>query len=150
MIKINGVTAKPTDESISEVKPSINEVLERMNNNYEARQVHIQKSEQTANYENTFTEQNGSNSNSLFGNDLLLSLLPMLISNKKANILSSDSPIFKELLKKINNPMLQKIFEMLPNMFKKEAKAQSNSSETENKATKKDIDSFVKTDDYSE
>ena len=164
MVKINGVKASGIDEnSMHEIKPSINQILERMDSNYRDIQSRaqsmqnqnfgtsifqgFQSSNQNSEKVSTLNTDANTSLSTLGDGNLLLTLLPALLSGKdKKNILAFDNPIFKEILKKSNNPMLQKILEILPMISKNKTSKQSEKKDDVKQETK--IDSYVKTDDY--
>lgn len=136
MVKINGIEAEPVldKQNMKNLTPSINEVLERMDNNFKQKTAVNNVSTMNA-YSN---EQNSNNG--LDGN-LLMSILPLMISNKSKGK-GFDNPIFKEIIKKTNNPMLQKFFEILPKL------KVATAVKEESKKEEVKIDSYVKTDEY--
>ena len=145
MVKINGVKATSTTE-VKNVSPSINEVLDRMDNNFQARQIDYDKKVDNENKVDAFGFASNTDENS----NLLLSILPLLLSKDKKSfsLKNSQNEIIKLFLKKSNNPMLLKIFELLPkisNLNKTEIHTQNTESAQNNKS----IDDFVKTDDYN-
>jgi len=179
MVKINGVKATNSFETQKQkdIKPSINEILSRMETNYQ--NVHNVKSE---NYNSTpksninnsnisadifnESEQNTSPaSQGLFSNilgnvdggignadnNLLLSILPMMLTkNKGANTLkNSQNMIFKEILKNSKNSRLKQIAELLPKIMQNNSPQMFN-TETEIKTIENKIDTFKKTDEYED
>ena len=167
MVKINGIEAKNNNEAFEDIKPSIKEIIERMDNNYHARQLSTMNTQynnsilkQTAASENlndspsfsdndfeNNTYQNNSNDNS----NLLLSLIPLLFTKDKNNLPNFKNGaqiILKEILKKTNNPLLTKILEILPKISNKDTENSSSTQKHETKEDNKKIDDFVKTDEY--
>lgn len=177
MVKINGVNAEIVSDNqrTKDLTPSINEVLDRMDNNFKQRQTAILSSNNQSNTEQNFSNQNtfasglisslfpnfkqsseteknistmstytnNQNSTSGFDNNFLMSILPLILStNNKTKTKGFENPIFKELLKRVNNPIIQKIFEMLPKM------KTTTETQTENKKDEAKIDSYVKTSEY--
>lgn len=159
MVKINGVEAVSTKSlKKSNVQPSLNEILDRLEKqNFNAIN-NIKAQSQLSDFdssENTKTA-NTSNENiniveglSLNNSDnLLLSVLPSLLSMNKSNlgIKNSKDMIFKQMLKNTNNPRLAQIIELIPKLMKPQS---TNSQEISGTITDiPKIDSFVKTDDY--
>ncbi len=160
MIKINGVKASIMNDETEKLNttPSINQILERMDNNYQARNVNIN---QMSNFQNLnsqnihnqnvsiqLNEQNANFGNLFDGNSIFSVLLPILLTgNKKVNLLGSDSPILKEILKRTNNPMIQKILELLPKLNENKKNETKTDSHKEKKQEAK-IDSYVRTDEF--
>lgn len=177
MVKINGVNAEIVSDNqrTKDLTPSINEVLDRMDNNFKQRQVGILNNPNQLNAEQNFSNQNifasglisnlfpnfkqstehinntntmstytnNQNLTSGFDNNFLMSILPLILStNNKTKTKGFENPIFKELLKRVNNPIIQKIFEMLPKM------KTTTETQTENKKDEAKIDSYVKTSEY--
>ena len=187
MVKINGVSVvEPRDSKKRiETKPSINEILDRMQSNYDTRINEAQsnfQNEKNSSSEN-FSTTHASNSinekqsmiQSLFNfqspnenlkanqpplfndkfndnnNNLLLSVLPMLLSNNKSGLgmKNSQDIIFKELLKTSSNPRLVKMLEILPKMMNKNSfDASTNEQSEESKKNAPKIDAFTKTTEY--
>lgn len=160
MVKINGIKATETSSIEKEISPSINEILDRMENNFEARKVDYSKSGTTGIFDgfdnpnnvNTYNKVNTlwSNGTTQTGNDssnLLLNILPMLLSkDKNSYFKNSQNEIIKQLLKKTNNPMLLKLFELMPKLAKeKNTETENTKAETKKE---KNIDDFVKAEDY--
>ncbi len=151
MVKINGVKATETSQTEKKVMPSINEILDRMENNFEARKINYSNIDSS----NLFNDTNNNQKVSTLGNfdlgqqtnDLkpLLNILPMLLSKDKS-FKNNQNEIIKMLIKKSNNPMLSKLFELLPKLSKvKNAEAEIKSNETKKE---KNIDDFVKAEDF--
>lgn len=148
MVYINGVKITSAEEKTTEQtkKPSINEILDKMqlnynNVNYSAGQTENnlhgeQKPEQVS----VLSKQSGDNS-------LLLSILPLLLNkgNNAEVLKSQQDELMHTLIKGLNNPLIEKLFELMPKVSKKTTK------KVEAESTKKEpaIDSFVKTDEYS-
>jgi hypothetical protein len=158
MVIINGVkTETVSDYELSQKaqkKPSINEILDKMQNNYDSINgaQNVSTSAQSLGENNT--AQDVSAMGGIFGasddkNNLLMSLLPLIISGKGKNsasfIQSQQQQLVKQLIKSANNPLLEKFFELLPK-FKQNAKT---SETVETKKEEPKIDSFVKTDEYN-
>ena len=145
MIKINGIKASILNDETEKFNstPSINEILDRMENNFVARNSN-QKVEKLddVNSQNIF--QNNSNffdNKNIFGeNNLMFDLLPLLLTSKTKKI--DSSVLIKHILKKSSNPMLQKIVDILPKIAESQ---KSKDDENEKKEVK--IDSFVRTND---
>lgn len=165
MVKINGVNIANTQEQKREHTPTINQILDMMENNYQSinnkqnngrdfggqtqgtsNQSYLQ------NYVATpqSTEKAGVEDKS----NLLMSILPAMLSqNKASNGLSKQKDMLvKELLKNTQNPMLGKLFQLLPQLTSKNGLTSSQNSESPAEAKKEvpKIDTFKKTDDYSE
>ncbi len=133
MIKINGVKATILNEETEKLNstPSMNQILDRMENTYLSRN----STQNNTNILSTSTEsQNGDN--------MLFVLLPMLMQKNNVNSFGLDNPLIKELLKKVNNPTIKKILELMPKLSKV-----SSASKKEEKKEEKKIDSFVRTDE---
>ena len=166
MIKINGVKATSVMETQKEITPSINQILDKMENNFEARKVdysqnnlnnifdgsqNIDNSQNTNQYSQKVNSlgsfnalQNGDNSN------LLLSILPMMLSKDKTSAFKkSQNEIMKQMLKKINNPMLAKLFELMPKLAKATS-AETQNANVETNKKEKNIDEFVKAEDFQD
>lgn len=149
MPTINGVKAEPTNkfkENIKTKNPSIKEVLERMQSNYDDINVKTNSSQKTE--EQTKESTTNPLNINLNKSDLLSSLLPMLLSNKTDNISNifknNKNNLLQSLLKTSNNPMLSKILELMPQLNKKIIpKNEENSKKQSPK-----IDSFIKTTEY--
>ena len=151
MVKINGVKATESSQTEKNVLPSMNEILDRMENNFEARKINYSNIDSS----NLFNDTNNNQKVSTFGNfdlgqqtnDLkpLLNILPMLLSKDKS-FKNNQNEIIKMLIKKSNNPMLSKLFELLPKLSKvKNAEAEIKNNETKKE---KNIDDFVKAEDF--
>lgn len=72
MVKINGIEAKDTNIISNDIKPSIKEILDRMENNFQARQINTTNASQKPDF---MSKQNNthnvfSNSTNLIGNIL--------------------------------------------------------------------------------
>lgn len=165
MVKINGVKAKLTNEEIlkKNSSPTMNQILDKMENNFhdiEARAQNTQSANFSANpfqgiqnenvndAVNTMNTSQNASGSILGDNNILLTLLPLLSSGKdKVNLFGADSPILKEIIKKTNNPMLQKILELIPALTKPKVSKQNEEKLEEKNQTK--IDSYIKTDDYN-
>ena len=143
MIKINGIEANILNEETEKINstPSINEILDRMENNFVARNsISKNTPAQNVNIQNFVAEQNQSENN-FEDSNLIWTLLPMLIGGKQkldANFL------IQQIIKKSNNPTLSKILQILPKL------TSSQKSKDENKKEEKEevkIDSLVRTDE---
>ena len=143
MIKINGIEANILNEETEKINstPSINEILDRMENNFVARNsISKNTPAQNVNIQNFVAEQNQSENN-FEDSNLIWTLLPMLIGGKQkldANFL------IQQIIKKSNNPTLSKILQILPKL------TSSQKSKDENKKVEKEevkIDSLVRTDE---
>ena len=169
MVKINGVKAANTLELESQKVSALNQILDKMESNFEYINSNTNK-KQNFEYQKYSNEKYGNQSFDVDGNqnqnisnnsyssntfqgdksNLIMSVLPALLSkNKGANFLFDEKNILiKELLKNSKNPMINKLFELMPKLANKNISS-SQSIETE-KAQKKlpAIDSFVKTEDY--
>ena len=181
MVKINGVNATNNFElkKQNSAKPTIKEILDRMENNYQnIYSVDTQNFSNKENTKNKFDELHkadtsntgtSSNANILssltnmlgenkninlpkenLGNDnLLLSILPMLLSkNKNASTLkTSENILFKQILKNSNNPRLMQIAELLPKIISKKNIEAETTEEVDNTPT---IESYTKTVDFQD
>lgn len=138
MILINGVKITNADKQIEDLKkPSINEILDKMQVNYNNINFENNKSVNIEKHE----EQKVNNND----NNLLLTLLPLLLNNKgdSAEILKTQqNELLHGLIKNLNNPLLEKIIDILPKLNKKPIK-------TEEKNEKPKIESYIKTDEYN-
>ena len=145
MIKINGIKASILNDETERLnsQPSINQVLDKMENNFVARNTN----QKTTNLQNvsvqTFANEQNQNGNIFDENNLLLTLLPLLLGNK-SNKLDGDF-LINQLLKKSNNPRLQKILDILSKISNIKKTKESDDKKVEKKENK--IDSFVRTDD---
>ena len=145
MIKINGIKASILNDETERLnsQPSINQVLDKMENNFVARNTN----QKTTNLQNvsvqTFANEQNQNGNIFDENNLLLTLLPLLLGNK-SNKLDGDF-LINQLLKKSNNPRLQKILDILSKISNIKKTKESDDKKVEKKEIK--IDSFVRTDD---
>lgn len=164
MVKINGVKANETSQMEKVVLPSMNEVLDRMENNFESRKIDysksgsnnffgdfdIKKNNQNLNGDNQKVNTLGSfdmSQNSSDNSSFLLTVLPMLFSkDKNINFKNAQNEIIKNLLKKTNNPLLIKIFELMPKLEKMTNTEKKTTTFEEKK--EKNIDDFVKAEDY--
>lgn len=147
MILINGkeIENKNSSQEQTIKKPSINEILQKMQTNYD-NQIYATKQQST---QPNSDAQPQTTSNTENQNNLLLSVLPALLKQKQTPTVQTQdvdqNEILKTLLKNLNNPMLEKLFELLP-LFSKKTKAQQ--ADIGNKKSETKIDSLVKTDDY--
>lgn len=153
MVKINGVKATETSEIEKDVSPSINEILDRMENNFEARKVNYSKVNSNSifdganNSQKVSTLNNFSVSQNEDDSNIFLNILPMLLSKDKSiNLKKNQNEIIKMLIKKTNNQMLLKLFELMPKL----SKAKNTETENEKNKTEKvqNIDDFVKAEDF--
>ena len=172
MIKINGVKARNNFELKKQniIKPTIKEILDRMENNYQ----NINNVDsQNFNYNKEIKNQNESaksNTNvlnslsnmfnpnkntytpseNIGGDNLILSILPMLLSkNKNTNSLkNTENLIFKEILKNSNNPKLMQLAELLPKILNKKS-IETETTEQEVKDIP-NIESYTKTTEFLE
>ena len=149
MVTINGVKVSNDNqrqENQIQKTPSINEILDKMQNNYN--NLNYPDTQKISVLSNTETEANTNNNNLNNDNNLLLSILPLLLnkSGNQADILKSEqNKIFQSMIKSLNNPLLEKIFELLPKLNKKTS---VKKVEVESKKNESSIDSFVKTSNY--
>ena len=150
MVLINGVKIDSKDERKEDLqkKPSINEILEKMQSNYnKINSVVVQSNDFTKNYEED-SQKTSTMGLSGGDNNLLLTLLPMLLNKSgdgTAILQKEQNEIFHTLLKNLNNPLLEKLFELLPNFKKPRKKAETSTTKKEDPK----IESFVKTEDYN-
>ena len=150
MVLINGVKINNNEEKQSEQlkKPSINEILDKMQVNYNNMN-YANNNQNVDIMANTESKQQTNNTNNSTDNNLLLSLLPLLLNNKSdsAEILKKEqNELLHTLIKNLNNPLLEKLFELLPKLSKK---SNIKKVETEEKIEKPKIESYVKTDEYN-
>lgn len=153
MITINGTKAEPTDTYIAEKQKnvlSIKQVLASMQQNYD--NVNLGKAQALKN-------DDTNNSNGMLNlltsgkdkNELLMSLLPLLLSKNKTGIDSlsvGENDIMQNLLKNTNNPMLSKILEMIPKFKNLSSKKTKKQEEVKPVNDSPKIDSFIKTSEY--
>lgn len=149
MAIVNGKKIEVQDTNNQSKQPSINEILDRMQNNYDTINV------SSSNFSNTNKKQTEnsnvtSTANAGDKDSLIMSILPMLLSknNDKVSTSSFDSNKLLEILLKDNpDPMIKKLLELMPLLTKKSSPAQTESNK---KSENTKISSFVKTDDYKE
>ena len=109
MILINGkkIEDKNQPQQQTAKKPSINEILQKMQNNYDNRVYATEQNSTQTNAQNQ-TENTNQNDNQ---NNLLLSILPALLKQKQGPTVQTQeveqNDILKTLLKNLNNPMLE-------------------------------------------
>ena len=159
MAIINGVKINNTKDEIQTdaiKKPSINEVLEKMQVNYNNLNNYYSQSNNVSVMSNTEPKEQTSSANtnsSSIDNNILVSLLPLLLNNKSngastETVKKEQNELFRALIKNLNNPLLEKLFELLPTLSKK-----NSVKKVEVESVKKNepkIDSFVKTDEYNQ
>ena len=180
-MKINGVVIE-NETTKKERTPTINQILDNMENNFQmvnskqkfaegfSGQFSEQKDNQTfaqsflgkkngeQNYSlnqevkaESFNNQNFQHDDK---NNLLLSILPTLLSQNKSpkNLNKQKEMLIGELLKNSSNPMLSKLFKLLPQLANKTdvLKNEENSKESAPQKTEPKIDSFRKTVDFEE
>lgn len=152
MTLINGVKIESNNASSqnSQRQPTMNEVLNRMQNNYDninSRNISTENTNDSSTNNNEVTNILGTAGG---GKDSLIkSLLPMLMSANKTN----ESPaidsnkLIDMIVKNTNNPNISKLLELMPLISKNKTKTQSKEDSTTEKPK---INSFVKTDDYKD
>ena len=140
MVTINGVKAQNLQAVQQEnvKKPTMNEVLSRMQSNFEQTNQTAQNKQNCSNTE-AQTKSPFDNIMSMFQgeNSILLSMLPMLLTKQKNENLGKE--IIKKMLANSGNPMLAKLVEMLSNINKK-----TNIQNTEQTIQSSKIDDFAK------
>lgn len=153
MITINGTKAEPTDTYIAEKQKnvlSIKQVLASMQQNYD--NVNLGKAQSLKN-------DDADDSNGMFNmltngkdkNELLMSLLPLLLSKNKTGIDSlsaGENDIMQNLLKSTRNPMLSKILELIPKFKNLSSKGTKKQEYVKPVNDSPKIDSFIKTSEY--
>ena len=127
MVTINGVKAQNLQANQQEniKKPTMNEVLSRMQSNFDMANQNAQNQQKFSNNEqnqNFDSAQNKSPFDSLASmfqgeNSILLSLLPMLLTKQKNANLGQE--IMTKMLANSGNPMLAKLVGMLTSINKK-------------------------------
>lgn len=149
MVTINGVKATDS-QSVSQKKenaPSINQVLDNMQKNYD----NINYGAKVGIAEQKTPTPNGQIGGILGmlgnGNDMLVSLMSMLMAGKnkgtKNFMKAQQQNLIKMLLKNSNNPMLEKILSIMPqNNFTGESQNQTIQQFPQ-------IDTYIKTSDYN-
>lgn len=149
MVTINGVKATDS-QSVSQKKenaPSINQVLDNMQKNYD----NINYDAKVGIAEQKTPPPNGQMGGILGmlggGNDMLVSLMSMMMAGKnkgtKNFMKAQQQNLIKMLLKNSNNPMLEKILSIMPqNNFTGESKNQTIQQFPQ-------IDTYIKTSDYN-
>jgi len=150
MVTINGVKATDS-QSVSQKKenaPSINQVLDNMQKNYD----NINYGAKVGIAEQKTPTSNGQNMGGILGmlgggNDMLVSLMSMMMAGKnkgtKSFMKAQQQNLIKMLLKNSNNPMLEKILSIMPqNNFSGESKNQNIQQFPQ-------IDTYIKTSDYN-
>ena len=153
-VKINNTKDERQTDAIK--KPSINEVLEKMQVNYNNLNNYYIQSNNVSVMSNTEPKEQTSSTNtnsSSIDNNILVSLLPLLLNNKSngastETVKKEQNELFHALIKNLNNPLLEKLFELLPTLSKK-----NSVKKVEVESVKKNepkIDSFVKTDEYNQ
>ena len=98
------------------------------------------------------TSSTNTNSSSI-DNNILVSLLPLLLNNKSngastETVKKEQNELFHALIKNLNNPLLEKLFELLPTLSKKNSVKKFEVESVKKNEPK--IDSFVKTDEYNQ
>ena len=172
MIKINGVKVESYDDSKSAKKPTLNQILDNMENNYRAKNygyIENQSQNKNANFDDSLSPQKNQNSNnSIFENlnienqkvesqsfdngqnsDLLFSILPMLLSkNKTASTMkTTQNKLFETLIKNSNNPRLAKLAQLLPKILNNNPLTQTLSNTPAEDKNEPKIDSFKKVEE---
>jgi len=150
MVTINGVKAQNLQALNEETtkKPTMNEVLSRMQANFDQLSNTNQPAQNEQNFSNNEKNVNTQskspldNISSMFQgeNSILLSLLPMLLSKDKSQSQNIGQEIMMKMLANSGNTMLSKIVGMLPKINKKNSIQNTEQNITE--ASK--IDAFAK------
>lgn len=141
MVTINGVKAQNLQANQQEniKKPTMNEVLSRMQANFEKSENLPTQGEQNFSInQNDKSPADGIMSMFQGENSILLSLLPMLLTKQKSPNLGQE--IITKLLASSGNPMLAKIVGMLANINKPENIQDSAQTTTQNSK----IDDFAR------
>ena len=159
-------------------KPTLNQILDKMEDNYQNVNIQSNSNnfDKQNTYQNSsgknYENQNNTNSNlfsNLIGNltqndnttsamsfnenqtennNLLMSVLPLMLNNKGKNIKNSQELIFKEMIKNSNNPRLAQLVKLLPKLMNNNKPNFTEVQETLQKKEEPKIDSFTKTNDY--
>ena len=159
-------------------KPTLNQILDKMEDNYQNVNIQSNSNnfDKQNTYQNSsgknYENQNNTNSNlfsNLIGNltqndnttsamsfdenqtennNLLMSVLPLMLNNKGKNIKNSQELIFKEMIKNSNNPRLAQLVKLLPKLMNNNKPSFTVVQETQQKKEEPKIDSFTKTNDY--
>ena len=164
MVKINGVKATNTFEAESKKISALNQILDKMESNYEDINSKANKKQnvEQQRYNNSNFDKNQSDDNvttqsyssNMFSSDksgLIMSVLPALLSNNKGakNLFDEKNILIKELLKYSKNPMINRLFELMPKLANKNTSVSQTMEAEETQKKLPAIDSFVKTDDYN-
>ena len=140
MVTINGVKAQNLQtQANSSKKPTMNEILSKMQANFEQQTYLEQKNMTTVTQNQSTPDTQSCQTEQKFGfenlssilqgeNGILFNILPMLLSKDSKNM---GQEILTRLLQNSGNPTLSKLVSMLTKVNKKNSVSQTSTQQTE-------------------